>query len=168
MGSASQVVVVNFLLLPAPDAYMQQRQWLWSQIYKNTPSILCAITQISIFKILQKCRGIQRWQCQKPRKLHVLQVQRWYCAGKKRYTNYPIPTSFFHAQCCVSVISEHSLRKDVTNMYRRCRDGATCICVLFVCPVFPAQCHLYTQFLWSLALLFLHPFTFLENYFYTA
>ena len=61
--------------------------------------------------ILQKCRGIQGWQCQKPYELGigmaVSSQERLY----KDYTSNPIPTSFFFT-IVFTVISQCSLQKD--------------------------------------------------------
>ena len=94
-------------------------------------------------------------------------IQGWQCTSVqdrayKDYTSNPTPTSFFSSiSVLFPLISQCSLQKD--NMEKKCRDG-----VVFVCPVLPAHCHPYTQFLWFLAMPSLHPSTFLENVLYTC
>ena len=110
------------------------------------------------------CKGMQGWQCQKPQKLGVGMA---VCRQNRLYTTQVTPSLhlFYMHDILWQAIQDMYYWEQHCTVKKRCRDGVTCV-VLY--NLFCLHCHPYTQFLWFLALPSLHPFTFLENVFYTC
>ena len=114
-----------------------------------------AILYTNMKNIFQRCRRIQGWQCQN----HTNQIYGWQCADD--YTNNPIPTPSLFVYPHKAVSS--NLTTKLINIYVLFKKDVGMGLLVQSSP----HCHPYIQFVWFLALLSLHPSTFLENGFHT-